>query len=112
MKNADNIQIILLPEQFDVRSIAEVEELWDKTLHKKPEIIGMDCGNLRFIDSSAIGTLVKFYNSSLSHNIEMHLFDLNSDLTRIFEATKISRLISVISKDKFLQHYDSVSLNN
>jgi len=112
MKDNENIQIITLPEQFDVRSISAVEVLWEKTVIKKPEIIGMDCGNLKYIDSSAIGTLVKFYNSSLNKNIEMHLFDLRSDLARIFDATKISRLISVISKESFYQSYFSEDLSN
>ena len=105
MKNNDNIVIMSLPEQFDVRSIPSVEDCWGKTVLKKPDVIGVDCGNLRFIDSSAIGTLVKFYNISLSHNIEMYLFDLNSPLTRILDITKISKLISVISKDDFIQRY-------
>lgn len=99
------VEIITLPVHFDIRSIPEVEDLWEHVIRNMPDVIGVDCTRLRFIDSSAIGALVKFYNSSVTHGIDMHLFNLSHDLSRIFETTKIIKLISVISKDRFFDLY-------
>ena len=90
---------------FSDHNIVEIEEAWDKILTNDASIIGFDCAKLEFIDSSAIGTLVKFFNSSVKNNIEMYIFGLRTELEKIFETTKINRMMSVVSKQEFDERF-------
>ncbi len=101
MNNAKNISIIVMPDSFNIYSIQEMEECWEKTLSKNPEVIGVECGNLKSIDSSAIGTIAKFYKTSMEKDIELYFIDLDPKLAIIFDITKINRFISIVSKDDF-----------
>jgi len=95
------VVIITLPKYFYIGNIIEVEQSWESILMKEPAVIGFDCEKLEFIDSSAIGTLVKFFNSSVKNNIEMYVFGLKNELIKIFDTTKINRVMSVINKSEF-----------
>lgn len=95
------VSIIKLPRNFYIGNIADIEEVWEKIVARNPEVVGFDCERLEFIDSSAIGTLVKFYNKSVKKNIDMYVFGLKKELLKIFETTKIDRIMSVVSKEYF-----------
>jgi len=99
------VVIITLPKYFYIGNIIEVEQSWENILKKEPSVIGFDCQKLEFIDSSAIGTLVKFFNSSVKNNIEMYVFGLKSELIKIFDTTKINRVMSVINKTEFEERF-------
>jgi len=99
------VVIITLPKYFYIGNIIEVEQSWENILKKEPSVIGFDCEKLEFIDSSAIGTLVKFFNSSVKNNIDMYVFGLKSELIKIFDTTKINRVMSVINKSEFEERF-------
>lgn len=99
------VVVITLPKYFYIGNIVEVEQSWENILKKEPSVIGFDCEKLEFIDSSAIGTLVKFFNSSVKNNIEMYVFGLKNELIKIFDTTKINRVMSVIKKTEFEERF-------
>ena len=105
IEEKDKVIIIALPKYFYIGNIVEVEQTWDQVLKKEPTVICFNCQNLEFIDSSAIGTLVKFFNTSVKNSIEMYVFGLSSELIKIFETTKINRIMSVIEKDEFYKKF-------
>lgn len=101
IKQKGDVVVISLPKYFYIGNIIEIEESWDKILKINPAVIGFDCAQLEFIDSSAIGTLVKFFNSSVKNNIEMYVYGLRDELIKIFDTTKINRVMTVMARDEF-----------
>jgi anti-sigma B factor antagonist len=99
------ITIVKLPRNFYIGNIADIEEVWDKLVIGMPRVVGFDCEKLEFIDSSAIGTLVKFFNNSVKKDIKMYVFGLKKDLLKIFETTKIDRVMSVVTKEYFEEEF-------
>jgi len=100
-----DVYIIEMPKYFFIGNIVEVEEVWNQIISESPRAIGFDFDKLEFIDSSAIGCLVKFYNISVKMNLSMHIYSLNRDIKKIFETTKIDRVMSVMTKDEFNSTY-------
>jgi anti-anti-sigma factor len=96
-----NVVIVSLPKYFYIGNIAEIEANWDRLLDMSPGIIAFDCTQLEFIDSSAIGTLVKFFNSSAKNKVEMYVYGLKDGLLKIFDTTKINRIMTVMSAEDF-----------
>lgn len=105
IKRKGNVIVISLPKYFYIGNIAEIEGAWDKLLNDPVAVIGFNCDKLEFIDSSALGTLVKFFNSSVKNNIEMYVYGLRAELQKIFDTTKINRVMSVISDDEFNERF-------
>lgn len=99
------ITVVKLPRNFYIGNIIDIEEAWDRVVAGMPEVVGFDCDKLEFLDSSAIGTLVKFFNNSVKKDIKMYVFGLRKDLLKIFETTKIDRVMSVVSKEHFEEQF-------
>lgn len=97
----DGVSVVKLPRNFYIGNIVDIEEVWEKIIAGKPKVVGFDCERLVFIDSSAIGALVKFFNKSVKQDIKMYVFGLKKDLLKIFETTKIDRIMAVVSKEDF-----------
>lgn len=105
IRQKGDVVVIGLPKYFYIGNIIEIEESWDKIVKNNPAVIGFDCEQLEFIDSSAIGTLVKFFNSSVKNNIEMYVFGLREELLKIFDTTKINRVMTVLEKPDFNKRF-------
>jgi anti-anti-sigma factor len=99
------VTIVKLPRNFYIGNIIDIEDAWEKLVIGMPEIVGFDCEILEFIDSSAIGTLVKFFNNSVKKDIKMYIFGLKGDLIKIFETTKIDRVMAVVSREEFEEQF-------
>ncbi|MBN1532220.1 MAG: STAS domain-containing protein [Spirochaetes bacterium] len=97
--------VIRLSGEFYLGSISAMEDLWDRLIGKDPSVIGIDCHDLDFIDSSAIGTLVKFLHGTEHRGITMTLFDLNPQITRLFETAKLNTVFSIIDRSEFMKRY-------
>ncbi len=100
-----DVVIIDLIGEFDLDSINRVEEQWQQVIEKQPKVIGINCQKLQFIDSSAIGTLVKFLNSAMSKGIELVFYDLNKQISDIFKTARLDNFFTVTTKEEFEKKY-------
>lgn len=91
--------------EFYIESIQKVEKIWDDEVAKAPDIIAIDCADLMFIDSSAIGTLVKFLNSAMSKKIRLVFFDLSPSIQQVFKTARLNNFFSITTRDKFEREY-------
>lgn len=100
-----DVVVIDLEGEFDIDVIRNVEKAWNEVLEKKPGVIAFNCKELKFIDSSALGTLVKFMNSATNRKITLTLFNLSPQITAIFKTSKLDKFFSINSKEEFEQKY-------
>lgn len=100
-----SITIISLDGEFSLGNVKDVERVWNEQVSASPAFIAFDCKKLTFIDSSAIGTLVKFLNASSKAGFKMLFFDPSESLGRIFHTAKLNRIFTVISREEFEQNY-------
>ena len=95
------IIIIKISGEFYIENIQKVESIWNEQVEKGPGTIAIDCSELMYIDSSAIGTLVKFLNSTMSRNIKLVFFDLNPSIQQIFRTARLNNFFTITSREKF-----------
>ncbi|MBN1501055.1 MAG: STAS domain-containing protein, partial [Spirochaetes bacterium] len=81
------------------------EELWHSLVEKKPAVIAIDCKELEYIDSSAIGTLVKFLNNAMSKKVKLIFFDLNKAIQNIFKTARLDNFFTIITRDELEKEY-------
>lgn len=100
-----DIIIITISGEFYIENIQKVENTWNEQVMKSPGTIAIDCSELQYIDSSAIGTLVKFLNSAMNKDIKLVFFDLNSSIQQIFKTARLNNFFTITSREKFEQEF-------
>jgi anti-sigma B factor antagonist len=99
------LKIIRIKGEFFLGYVRQVEETWNKLVLMSPEVIAIDCRDMTFVDSSAIGTFVKFLHNSMAHNIKLIFFDLNESISRIFNKAKLNKIFTILSREDFEKLY-------
>lgn len=97
----EKITIIKFSKEFSLSNIAEINSLWQENLQKKPAVIAFDFKMLEYIDSSAIGTLVKFLNESKRGNIKLIIINMNASIKKIFNTAKLTGLFTILDEFEF-----------
>ncbi len=95
------LQIIKIRGEFFLGYVRQVEETWNKTVAANPEVMAIDCSEMTFVDSSAIGTFVKFLHYAMSHNMKLLFFDLNESISRIFNKAKLNKIFLILTREEF-----------
>ena len=93
--------IVHLNEELSLRNIHQLEIEWDRLLKESPRVMAFDCSELEYLDSSAIGTLVKFLHSSVHGGVDFVLIDLKEPILNIFRTAKIVDVFHIVSFDEF-----------
>ena len=99
------VQVIRIKGEFFLQYVRQVEEIWNSLVAKEPEVIAINCKDLIFLDSSGIGTLVKFLNNDNARNIKFLFFDLNESISRIFSKAKLNKIFTILSREDFEKFY-------
>jgi anti-sigma B factor antagonist len=97
----EKVTIVKLNREFSLTSIPELNLLWEKILQKKPAVIAFDFKMVEFIDSSAIGTMVKFLNETKRLNIKLLLVNFNSSILKIFKTAKLTSIFTILEEFDF-----------
>jgi len=100
-----NITIISIKGEFYVGNVAILEELWKTLVEKKPGAIAFNCGELKYIDSSAIGTLVKFLNNASSKGIVLQFFGLNQSIQNIFATARLDKFFTITTRENLEKEF-------
>lgn len=105
VEHLGNVVIFHVNGTLYLDSINYVESAWVEQLSKKPRVIAIDCKNLDQVDSTAIGTLVKFFNHAMNLEIHLIFLDLNKTIMKLFETAKLNRFFNVTTKQNFENSY-------
>lgn len=97
--------VVKLKGKFFLGNVRQVETIWEEQIKKEPAVIAIDCKHLEFIDSSAIGTLVKFLNSTLKENIQLVFVDLSNVIVSLFNRAKLNKVFKIINRDTFEKEF-------
>lgn len=105
VEELEKLSIIHVTGEFYIGNIKKFEEIWNTQVEKKPATIAINCSKLEFIDSSAIGTLVKFLNGAMNHNIKLLFYDLSPAIQNIFKTARLDSFFTIITKSAFEAEY-------
>lgn len=104
------LKIIRIKGEFFLGYVRQVEDAWNQMAAASPAVIAIDCKDMTFVDSSAIGTFVKFLHNSMALEFKLVFFDLNESILRIFRKAKLNNIFTILSREDFnslyLKKYD------
>jgi len=99
------VVVLVVEGELFLGNIKGLEIVWDEQIEKKPEVIALNCGGITFMDSSAIGSLVKFHNQAGRIGIQLVCIDLTPSLMKIFVAAKLDKIFTIVSEQEFKEKY-------
>ncbi len=91
--------------EFLLDTISQVKDVWTRQVEKQPEIIAINCSKIDYIDSTAIGTLVQFFNHAMNNNIRLVFFDLKPKIRELFSTARLHRFFKITSMENFSKEY-------
>ncbi len=97
--------VIRLEGEFYIESIEYAEKIWGEQVARSPRVIGIDCHDIKFIDSSAIGVMVKFLNAAMKMKIELIFFDLSDTIKNVFKTAKLENFFKIMGRSEFETTY-------
>lgn len=97
--------VVVFQGEFCLESLQFTEEVWKKLLEKEPEVIAFDCSGMSFIDSSAIGLLIKFYNSALERGINLIFIGVTERLSNVLELARLDSFFTIMDMQDFKEKY-------
>lgn len=101
VENIGRVVVLHIDGTLYMETITMLESVWKDQLAKKPDVIAIDCAGLTQVDSTAIATLVQFFNIAMNRNIHIVFYDLNKSIMSLFKTTKLNLFFSVTTKRRF-----------
>jgi anti-anti-sigma factor len=97
--------VLNIEGDFYIENIEEAEKIWNEQLLKQPKVVAINCKKITFIDSSAVGMLVKFLHSAMKKNIELIFFDPSDTIIGVFHTAKLVNFFKIMSRTQFEMEY-------
>ncbi|MFH0974300.1 MAG: STAS domain-containing protein [Spirochaetota bacterium] len=100
---------IKLTGKYDIEELLFFSTLFTDEISKKPPVIALDLAHLTYIDSSGIGSLIRYMNMALKKNIDFICYNLNENIENIFKISKLDQFLPILSNEDFQKKYNSLS---
>lgn len=103
----DHGKVIVLNIQGDfyIESIEYAEKIWNEQMARRPKVMGINCKGIKYIDSSAIGILVKFLNNAMKQKTELIFYDLSDNIISVFQTAKLGNFFRIMTRTQFEMEY-------
>jgi anti-anti-sigma factor len=97
--------VLNIEGDFYIESLEHAEKIWNEQLSKRPKVMAINCKSIKYIDSSAVGILVKFLNSAMRMNTELVFFDLSDSIVNVFQTAKLENFFKIMTRTQFEMEY-------
>jgi anti-sigma B factor antagonist len=100
VEKKNKITSISISGDFYLVNASQFESEWGNYIESKPDTITINCKNISFIDSTALGILVQFLNFLTKRNIELVLVDLSHAVKSVFTISKLDRFFKITTSEE------------
>ena len=101
----ENFVDIKIKGKYDIEELLFFSTLFTDEISKKPPVIALDLMELTYIDSSGIGSLIRYMNMAGEENIVFLCYNLNKNIENIFKISKLDQFIPILSIEDFKKKY-------
>ncbi len=105
-KNIVDVKII---GEYDIHEVHFFNSLFIDELSNKPAVIALNLKETTYIDSSAIGSLIRCMNMAMKENVEFICYSLNERIEEIFRLARLERCFQILSEEDFQKKYPAGS---
>ena len=106
----DSILLISLSGKFNIEEVSRFEEAIALDLTKKLKAISINFSEIEYIDSSALGSLIKLMNKAKNINIEFILFDMTQPILSIFRLAYLDKFFSITTSVELKKKFPELNI--
>ena len=104
----ENIVNIKLIGKYDLEELLFFNTVFSGEISKKPTVIALNLKELTYIDSSGIGSLIRYMNIAIKENIDFLCYNLNKNIENIFKVSKLDQFLQILTYEDFHKKYESL----
>jgi len=86
--------------KLSLQNSGQFRESLNQVAVMHPKGLILNCGNLEFIDSSAISVLVSFIKHVSTRGIWLKICDVNTDTKVIFDMIRLEKLAEILATEQ------------
>ncbi len=103
--NRSNVTVVELNGKFDIEQASNFETVFNTMIKDRPMIVALDLQEVQYIDSSAIGSIIKALNVIKNYGGEMILFGMKPMILNVFKLAKLDSFFRILTPDEFNRKY-------
>ncbi len=96
--------------KFNIESVPMFEEKMEKIFEQDITAIIFDFKELRLIDSSGIGSLIKALNIAKNRDIDFFMFNVSEEINNIFIVSYLDKFFKIKTEKDLQQLYPELDL--
>ena len=104
-EKAGKISRITIEGKFVIDEVQKFESEYMKLLKLNLSVIAIDLSSTDYIDSSAVGALIKFMNATKNAEISIYLYNMNASIRHIFKLAFIDRFFNITTAEELEEKY-------
>jgi anti-anti-sigma factor len=109
----ENVTHIKLIGKYDIEELLFFSTVFSDEINKKPSAIALNLESLTYIDSSGIGTLIRYMNMASKEKIDFFCYNLSKNIENIFRISKLDQFLCVLSPEDLQEKFKALcSANN
>ncbi|HEY1406474.1 MAG TPA: STAS domain-containing protein [Spirochaetota bacterium] len=108
-KNESAILLVMISGKFNIEEVVKFEEAISFDSSKGISAIAIDFTEVEYIDSSALGSLIKLMNKAKNVNIEFILYNMSQPIMSIFRLAYLDKFFSITTTDALEKKYPGVA---
>ncbi|MFW6365799.1 MAG: STAS domain-containing protein [Spirochaetota bacterium] len=97
--------ILKVEGKFNIDYIERFDQIIKEVFEKHPSVIAVDLHDVEYIDSSALGSLIKAMNIAKKQSISLYLYNLQENIHDVFKLSYLDKFFLIQTtaemKDKY-----------
>lgn len=97
--------IVRLSGKFNIEEVINFEKTINDIIAQSPQALSLNMSDLKYIDSSGIGSLIKAMNIAKNRDIDLVITDLDQEIMHIFKLAYLDRFFTITTHEDILKKY-------
>lgn len=97
--------IVRISGRFNIEEVISFEKAVNEVIEQTPKALSLDMSELKYIDSSGIGSLIKAMNIAKNKNIDLVITDLDKEIMHIFKLAYLDRFFTISTQEEIFKKY-------
>ncbi|MBN2079210.1 MAG: STAS domain-containing protein [Spirochaetes bacterium] len=104
------IALVRLKGKFTIESVSRFRETTTPLISHPVKTILIDFGNVRYIDSSGIGSLILLLNRSSNIGIDMVIFDLTKETEEVLNTAHLEKFFHTATSESLKEDFPGIEI--
>jgi len=104
-RNDDQIFDIRIKGKFNIETVSQFDAEIAKASQSNITLLTLNCAELHYIDSSALGTLIRAMNELRHAGKELALYDMRPEIMKVFKLAFLDRFFLITERSDLHQKY-------